>query len=201
MAGKKYHATGTGVPIKEVAASQTSAGAGNAGDIPALNASGVLDASIVNSVSTSAGAGDVGKLPSLDSTGKLDNSFMPSGVGAATAVVNCTENLAAGDFVDIYVSSGVKCRKADVSASGKIADGFVRAAFTTGNPATIYFGGSLNDQLTGLTPGLDYYCDPTTPGGVTSSAPSTGGQVLQKVGVAVSSTVIPVQFGPAILLA
>lgn len=200
MAGNKYLKNNGGV-ITEQASSQTSAGAGDAGKIPALDSDGVLDHSIINAVTSSAGAGDADKIPALDGTGKLDLSFLPSGVGPSVATINCTENLAAGDFVDVYTSSGVKCRKADTSAAGKTADGFVLAGFTSGNPATVYFAGSMNDQLSSLTAGTTYYVDPSTPGGVTATVPTTAGQVIQQIGVAVSTTAIAVEFGMPIVLA
>lgn len=101
MAVRKYLKNNAGT-LTEEAAVNSSAGASDEGKIPALNASGVLAASIVNSVGTSAGAGDSGKLPSLDGSGKLDNSFMPVGIGADTAAIATSETLAAGDFVNIW---------------------------------------------------------------------------------------------------
>lgn len=50
-------------------------------------------------IDTSAGAGDSGKIPSLDASGKLDLSFMPSGVGGDTRTVTAGETLAAGDLI------------------------------------------------------------------------------------------------------
>lgn len=54
MAVRKYLKNNAGT-LTEEAAVNSSAGAGDEGKIPALNASGVLAASIVNSVGTSAG--------------------------------------------------------------------------------------------------------------------------------------------------
>ena len=84
--------------LTEEAALLTSAGAGDADRIPALNASGVLDATIVNSKTTSAGAGDSGKVVALDAAGRIDNSMMPVGIGADTASIQASEALAAGEL-------------------------------------------------------------------------------------------------------
>ena len=47
----------------------------------------------VASVQSSAGAGDAGKIIALDSSGALDISFMPVGVGADVVVAATSETL------------------------------------------------------------------------------------------------------------
>ena len=138
------------------------------------------------SIQTSAGLTDAGKIPAIDGTGRLDTSFMPVGIAADSAAITTTEALAAGDLVNIYNSSGAKCRKADASTAGKEAHGFVVAAVANGATATVYFEGS-NAQVTGLTPGVQFL-SATTPGLTTSTAPSATGQVVQRVGFATSAT-------------
>lgn len=142
-----------------------------------------------SAVTTSAGAGDSGKIVALDSTGKLDTTMMPTGLAADTALIAASENLAAGDFVNVYNDTGTpKCRKADASAAGKHAHGFVLSAVTAPADATVYFEGS-NNQVSGATAG-DVFLSATVPGGSTSTAPSGTGKVVQKLGVATSATVI-----------
>ena len=141
-------------------------------------------------IQTSAGATDAGKIVALDATGKLDNSMMPVGIGADTQSVAASEDLAAGDFVNVYNSSGAKCRKADASTAGKEASGFVLANVTSGNSATVYFEGT-NTQVTGMTPGAVFLS--TTPGIATSTAPSASGNVVQRIGFATSATTINFQ--------
>ncbi len=153
----------------------------------------------VSGLATSAGAGDAGKIPALDSAGRLDNSMMPVGIGADTASIAASENLAAGDFVNVHNSTGAKVRKADASTSGKEADGFVLAAVTSGNNATVYFEGT-NTQVTGLTPG-PVFLSASSAGAATGTAPSTAGQVVQRLGVATSATAVNFERGPAIVLA
>lgn len=106
-------------------------------------------------IQTSAGAGDAGKIPAVDSTGRFDTSFMPTGVAADTASITTSEALAAGDLVNIHNSSGAKVRKADASTTGKEAHGYVIASALISTSATVYFEGT-NAQVTGLTPGVQY---------------------------------------------
>ena len=147
---------------------------------------------------TSAGAGDDGKFVSLDATGRLDGSVMPVGIGADTAAITTSEALAAGDYVNIWSSTGAKARKADASTSGKEAHGFVLAAFISGAVATVYFEGT-NTQVTGQTPGSVFLS--ATAGLGATTAPSTAGQTVQRVGFATSATSVNVQSQPPILLA
>lgn len=197
MAGRKFLKNNAGV-ITEEASVDASAGAGDAGKLVALNASGVLASTIVNSKTSSAGAVDSGKIVALDGTGRIDNTMMPVGIGADTATITASENLAAGDFVNIWNSTGAKVRKADATTAGKEAHGFVLSAVTTGNPATVYFEGS-NTGVTGQTPGVVYLS--TTAGLATSTAPSAAGNVVQKIGYAISATAINVNAGDPIVLA
>lgn len=178
----------------------TSAGAGDANKLVALNASGVLDASIVNSKTTSAGAGDSGKLVALDGTGRLDTSMMPVGLGADTAVIVASETLAAGDLVNIWNNAGTaNVRKADGSTTGKEAHGFVLAGFASAASATVYFEGT-NTQCTSLTPGLQYLSG-STAGKSSSTAASGSGKVVQVVGFAISATAMNFQAESPIVLA
>ena len=106
-------------------------------------------------IQSSAGAGDAGKIAALDSTGRWDSSMMPVGIGADTQTITASEALAAGDLVNVWNSTGAKVRKADASTSGKEAHGFVLSAVSNGASATVYFEGT-NTQVTGLTPGVQF---------------------------------------------
>lgn len=194
---KKFIKNNAGT-LTEEAALTTSAGAGDANKIPALNASGVLDPSIVNAVASSAGAGDAGKVAALDGSGRLDPTMMPVGIGADTASIQASENLAAGDFVNIHNASGARVRKADATTAGKEAHGFVLGAVSSGANATVYFEGT-NTGVSGMTPGTVFLH--TTAGGATGTAPSGSGNVVQKLGVAVSATAINFERGEPIVLA
>ena len=117
-------------------------------------------------VQTSAGAGNAGDLVSLDDSGRIDNSMMPVGIGADTSTITASETLAAGDWVNVWDDSGAKVRKADATTAGKEAHGFVLSAVTSGNPATVYFEGT-NTQVTGQTPGPVYLQTTAGTGGAT----------------------------------
>lgn len=176
--------------LKEEAAVATSAGAADAGKIPQLDANGVLAATVVNSTQTSAGSGDAAKVVALDSSGRISTSMMPVGVGADTLSIVASENLAAGDFVNIWDDTGTaKVRKADAAATGKEAVGFVLAAVNSGVNALVYFEGS-NNQLSSLSVGARYYLSAATAGAVTTTPPSASGNVVQYVGVATTATSI-----------
>lgn len=209
--------------LTEEAALTTSAGAGDADRIPALNASGILDDSILNASATtsagkvvkmngsgiiaptilnakasSTGAGDAGKIAQLDGSGRLDTTMLPVGVGPDTASIPASENLAAGDFVNIHNSTGAKVRKADATTSGKEAHGFVLSAVTSGNNATVYFEGT-NTAVTGQTPGVVFLA--STAGTATATPPSGSGNVVQQIGLATSATGINFEPQPHIVLA
>lgn len=149
-------------------------------------------------VQTSAGAGNAGDLVSLDDSGRIDGSMMPVGIGADTASIQASENLAAGDFVNVWNNAGAKVRKADATTAGKDAHGFVLSAVTSGNQATVYFEGT-NTQVSGQTPGTVFLQTTAGTGGAT--APSASGNVVQQVGVAVSATAVNFERGAAITLA
>ena len=143
----------------------------------------------VEAITTSAGAGDAGKIIGLDSSGKIDTSMMPSGIGADTEVMATSENLSAGDLVNIFDDSGTrKARKADAS-NGRRAHGFVLDAVTSPANATVYLSGDITG-LTSITPGVPYYLSGSTAGASTSTSPSTAGYLSQEVGYGVSTTAV-----------
>lgn len=150
---------------------------------------------------TSAGAGDAGKIPALDAGGKLDSTVMPSGVGADTYTAEATEGLSAGQLVNVWWdSSNREARLADAN-NGRPANGFVLANVTTGNPATVYPLGTLNDQLSGLTPGTVYYLSKTA-GGVTDDISTFGDtDIVQRIGRAISATEIVTEDNPPVTIA
>lgn len=136
----------------------------------------------------SAGAADDGKIPALDASGKLDASLMPAGIGANTVAAVASEALAANDVVNLWDNGGtVNARKADATAEGKEVSGFVKAAVAQAANATVYLPGNTITGLTGLTPGSRQYAS-TSPGALTEVPPSTAGNVLQLVGIAASDT-------------
>lgn len=153
------------------------------------------------SAQTSAGVADANKIVALDASGKLDPTLFPTGFGEDTISMVASETLSAGDFVNVWNDTGTpKMRKADASASGKEADGFVLAGVTSGVSGAVYFEGS-NNQRSGLTIGARYYLSDSTPGGVTTTPVSGTGKVHQYLGRATSATSIAFEADEGIILA
>lgn len=147
---------------------------------------------------TSTGAPDANKIVMTDSTGRLDSTLMPVGVGAATQTILASEALVAGDFVNIFNNSGTpNVRKAD-SSNNRPANGFVLAAVANAANATVYLGG-MNNARSGLTPGALYFLG--TAGGVTTTAPSAVGNLIQEIGVASNATTIQFDYDAPIVIA
>ncbi len=160
-----------------------------AGDKFIFNNGGKLKEKASNQ--SSAGAADAGKIVALDSSGLIDVSMMPTGIAAETIVAASSENLVAGNFVNLYDNAGtVNVRKADATTIAKPAHGFVLASVTSPANATVYLISNKNTAVTGLTVGADYWLS-TTPGGVTATAPSAAGNLVQRLGIATSATLLP----------
>ena len=115
---------------------------------------------------------------------------MPSGIGADAISMTTSEAVASGDFVNIWNSTGAKVRKADATVAGKEAHGFVLAGVGSGVACTVYFEGT-NTGVTGQTPGPVFLS--ATAGLATSTSPSSSGNVVQRIGFAVSATAINFQ--------
>ena len=137
----------------------------------------------------SAGAGSDGRIPALDAAGKLDLTVMPAGIGANTVAVLASEALAANDLVNIYNNTGVaNVRKADAATEGKEANGFVKSAFAGAATATVYTSGNHITGLTGLTTGRVYLS--ATAGLITGTPPASSGNVVQCIGTAIGATTV-----------
>ena len=125
---------------------------------------------------------------------------MPSGIGADTEVMATSENLSAGDLVNVWNDAGTrKARKADAS-NGRRAHGFVLAGTTSPANATVYFSGDLTG-LTSIVPGTAYYLSGATAGAITATAPSTAGHISQEIGIGISTTAITFEQQQPITLA
>jgi hypothetical protein len=155
----------------------------------------------VSAMQASAGAGDAGKIVALDGTGRIDMTMMPVGIGSDTSTMAASENLTAGDFVNVFNDGGiVKARKAIGDVAGKESDGFVLANVTSGNTATVYFEGT-NTQVSGYTIGARYYLSAGTAGVGTATPPSGSGNVVQYLGRATSATSLSFEPDAGVVLA
>lgn len=143
----------------------------------------------VQATTTSAGAGNSGQIPALNSSGVLDITLMPIGVGTPTIVLPTTEIIAAGAFINVWNNAGTpSVRNANATDTTKPAHGYVLAGFGSGSNATVYLA-SENNVLTGLSVGSVYYLT-TTGGVVSTTPPNTTGNSLQTVGYAINTTTI-----------
>lgn len=153
-------------------------------------------------INASAGAGDADKIARLDATGRWATSMMPVGIAAETVSVVTSENLSAGDMVNLYSNAGtLNARKADGTAAGKPADGFVLAGTTSPAAATVYIEEAMNTAATGLTVGGDVFLSVTTAGLATTTAPTGTGKVAQLIGKAITATSFIFRRGSPITLA
>jgi hypothetical protein len=147
----------------------------------------------------SSGSGDAGKIIATNADGKVDITLMPNGVGADTFVANASENLAAGDLVNIWDDSGtVKVRKASNADPGKPADGFVSGAVTSGASATVFLDGTVTG-LSGLDPAIQHFLG--VDGAVTDTAPTSSGTIIQPIGTSVSASAVAFERGQPVEIA
>jgi hypothetical protein len=140
-------------------------------------------------VSTSAGAGDAGKIPELDAAGKLDSTMMPAGFGSDSSTFTAGEAISAGHII-YFNGSGemMKADANDVAKSGVafVLAGVSAAATGTGyfegtitglsglTPGAKYF-------LSNATPGaIALY----------SALTFASGDIIQMIGTATSATTL-----------
>lgn len=154
----------------------------------------------VQPITNSTGVSDGNKIIQTDTTGRIDQSVLPVGVGALVKNIIASENLSAGDFVNIFDNTGTaNVRKADASSTGKEAHGYVLDAVTSGSLAAVYFE-EFNNQLSAKTPGSQQFLSAVTPGATTETAPTGSGQVVQRLGVAITATEMTVEMAQPIVL-
>lgn len=105
--------------------------------------------------------------------------------------VTATETIAAASFVNFVNEAGaLKAQLADATDGTKPCDGYATAAIADAAAGTVIVGrGQVLTGLTGLTIGADYYLSETA-GAITSTPPSTVGNLVQYIGKALSATTL-----------
>lgn len=100
-------------------------------------------------------------------------------------------SLSKGDMVNVFNSGGTAfMRQADATDATKPMHGFVLVDLNDGDTGTFYAGGRIDNKFGHtLTPGAEYWLA-TTPGRITTTPPSASGNLVQKIGIALSSTVL-----------
>lgn len=149
----------------------------------------------------SAGAADAGKIPALNDDGVLDITLLPAGVGANTVTAVASEALTAGDFVNVWNDVGVfKVRRAD-NSNNRAAHGYVKVSVLSAASATVYRLNTINANRSGLTPGAEYWLG-TAGGVISSPLDPVAdtGKTDQYLGIAKSATeLVTVEYEPVLL--
>jgi len=141
--------------------------------------------------STSGGGGSGAGFPFAGTALITGSIVLTSGSGFPSLLAS--ETLAAGDFVNIF-SGGV--RKASSTDITKQAHGFVTTSYSATNPVVVFYSGLLTDT-SGLTAGARYFLSAS--GTEATTPPTLTSQLSQELGVAISTTALLFQPGPAII--
>lgn len=89
----------------------------------------------------STGVAEAGDIVALDASGKLDASVLPVGVGPDVKIVEASEALTAGDYVNIFDNVGTPNVRLADNSNGREAHGYVLAAFAITENAQVFFEG------------------------------------------------------------
>ena len=118
-------------------------------------------------------------LVNLSSSGQVAPGDLPGGSTVSIALVA----MSAGDFVTITSLGAVL---ADATTTN-VSQGFILIPCEVGDIINVYGEGQINYSLAGLTAGLLYYLDPTSPGKITSTQPDLN-FLVQSVGTAINNS-------------
>tara|TARA_R110002167_G_scaffold198805_4_gene401931 strand:- start:1430 stop:1939 length:510 start_codon:yes stop_codon:yes gene_type:complete len=155
---------------------------------------------LIEATVSSTGAAEAGDIVALDSTGRLDASVLPVGVGPDVKIVEATEALTAGDYVNIYDDGGTpKVRLAD-NSNGREVHGYVLAAFAISANVQVFFEGPNTAASTALAGQRAYL---GTAGGVITTPLDTAtqtGKLHQLVGSYVDVSEINTDIADCIIL-
>lgn len=161
----------------------------------ALDAAG-LPAEITPNI-VSAGAADSGKIPALNAAGVIDLTMMPAGIGPDQTAVLASEVVAAGAIVNVYNNAGVSTqRNADNTGASraKSATGWSPNGTASAAVGAVQYNGII-PGLVGLTIGAPYFLG--VAGAITAVPPAAGaGATCQLIGYALTATSL--QFSPGL---
>jgi hypothetical protein len=147
----------------------------------------------------SSGSGTTGPTGSTGSSGPTGatGATGPGGSGDNTMIKTAGANIAAGEPCQIGVTSATPAQAITATNNATVA-GLAIAAAATSSPVTLQFSGPLTlttaewDARTGgsggLSAGFWYYLSASTLGGLTTTAPSAGGEFVTPVGFAQDAT-------------
>lgn len=110
----------------------------------------------IASIQASAGAGDAGKIPALNAAGTIDSTMMPAGVGSDSTIVLASATIAASSFVNVFNNAGTpNCKPAD-NTTPAVCVGFAITGFASAASGTITYAGIVTG-LTSIVAGTTYY--------------------------------------------
>lgn len=112
-----------------------------------------------------------------------------------------------GEPVRIVSTGNAEQAQGDSATNSDVAGLAFTAAAATETGAYVPEGGRVTQAnwtavigSASLTPGTVYYVDPSTAGDLTATKPTTSGEVVKKVGRALTATTMQVELGPSVLL-
>jgi hypothetical protein len=138
-----------------------------------------------------------GKLIALNNNGEIDDSFFSEERSNSTQFIT-SERIKKGSFVHIWDNNGTANIRNANAVAGNEANGFVLEPYDAGDLATFYFKG-VNTAVTGVTIGKLFLS--VAPGEYSGTAPYQSGNIVQKLGIGISSTSINFEFTNPIELA
>jgi hypothetical protein len=124
--------------------------------------------------------------------------FTPPRVGFDATTFEAVTN---GDAVYTRTSDGSvgRASAADGTLENALVVGFADASAASGATVKVLVAG-VKTMPSVIDPGDIYYLSATTPGAITTTAPSTAGQAVTRVGEGATTTVFSIQLEPPILL-
>ena len=193
MAAPRYlavTATGTGEVAAAQASGSPNAVVSTGAD--GLIAASLLGNAPAPATVTTGGAGNAGRIPALNGSGVFDASMLVNApAGLLSLQLAATEAVAQGALCNIFSASGTESvQNADGSAAGtKPCNGYAPAAIAQGATGTVVVSKSVITGLSGLTPGPAFLSE-TAKGGVQAAGSTTAGHTFQKVGEALSANTL-----------
>ena len=149
---------------------------------------------VLYAIQVSAGVSSAGQIPALNANGTLDQSFMPGGVGPESVIGVANGAISAGSYVNYYSNGGTLTLRLADNTTGLEAMAYAPNAIANAASGTVYSTG-VNTALSGLTVGAQYWLGAA--GAPTAVVPSTIGYLLQELGVASSTTALPLAINPS----
>lgn len=147
-------------------------------------------------ITESSGVPSANQILATATDGKIDPSFLPPGLEIQVETAVATEDLLAGDFVNIYDNMGTNgVRKAIANDVDRLANGFILDNFLASETASIYTKG-INTSVA-ATKGKKSFLSVDIAGNSTEIAPpAVSGHFQQVLGIGVPSGLVFEFFDP-----